>query len=167
MTDKEADDADVDEGQRRRYFRRDNGKVNLTPPAENADWYYLASVDLDNSLDDALAKGDNVGVVTAWEFPLVELPPMTPQRILKLWSVMDGKRWREDVRSKKEPWIGTAIAEVLDLGEDLKRPQRRDLAKVVKTGIGAKWLRVVEDKDDEGKSRNYVQAGQMPKVTAS
>jgi len=45
MTKEEAQGADIDPSQRGFYFRSDNGKANLTPPAERADWFKLVSVD--------------------------------------------------------------------------------------------------------------------------
>jgi hypothetical protein len=43
------------------YFRAFNGKRNFAPPADQSDWYKLESV--------LLRNGDNVGVVTAWQYP--------------------------------------------------------------------------------------------------
>jgi hypothetical protein len=51
----------------RAYFRIQNGKANLAPPADAADWYRLESVDLGNGGGDK--PGDSVGVVTRWTWP--------------------------------------------------------------------------------------------------
>jgi hypothetical protein len=50
-----------DEYERLSYFRVDQGKANTKPPAKKATWHKFESVILDN--------GDNVGVVTPWEYP--------------------------------------------------------------------------------------------------
>lgn len=50
---------------RRYYFRIDNGKANLTPPPDRSAWCKFEGVDLGNSP----TGGDNVGVVTPWEWP--------------------------------------------------------------------------------------------------
>lgn len=50
---------------RRYYFRVDNGKANLTPPPDRSAWHKFEGVDLGN----APGGGDNVGVVTSWEWP--------------------------------------------------------------------------------------------------
>src|SRR4051794_10360994 len=52
---------------RRRYFRVDNGKSNLAPPPDKADWREIVSVPLGNG--PLGADGDYVGVVMAWEPP--------------------------------------------------------------------------------------------------
>src|ERR1700734_2119251 len=54
MTEDEAARAAVEN--RRAYFRVQNGKANLAPPAEGSDWYRIEPV--------ALGNGDSVGVVT-------------------------------------------------------------------------------------------------------
>jgi hypothetical protein len=43
------------------YFRAFNGKRNFAPPADQSDWFKLESV--------VLLNGDDVGVVTAWQYP--------------------------------------------------------------------------------------------------
>ena len=59
MSENEAGQAGVEH--RKWYFRVDNGKANLTPPVDKAEWFKFVSV--------ALANGDNVGVPTSWQFP--------------------------------------------------------------------------------------------------
>ena len=51
----------LDEFERLFYFRVDQGKANTVPPARRATWRKFENVQLPN--------GDNVGVVTAWEYP--------------------------------------------------------------------------------------------------
>ncbi len=65
MTDDEAARAGVE--YRRAYFRVQNGKANLSPPADTAEWYRLLSVDLGNGDPDH--PGDSVGVVAGWNWP--------------------------------------------------------------------------------------------------
>jgi hypothetical protein len=162
MTSKEAEDAGVDETQRRRYFRRDNGKTTLQAPAENADWYYLESVDLENSTD--TEQGDSVGVVTPWEFPEVELPVMTQARILELWEGMkiDLDLWRSDTRAEK--WVGNELAKVLGMPERLDGKQKATVAKLVKNGIEEGWLQLYPRTDKHGHRKTYVKPGQLPAV---
>jgi len=51
----------LDEFERLYYFRVDQGKANTVPPARKATWRKFENVEL--------ANGDNVGVVTPWEYP--------------------------------------------------------------------------------------------------
>jgi hypothetical protein len=55
----------IDEAERRRYFSAGDDKHNRAP-AENADWYRLASVDLGNG---QLGCGDSIGVAEPWSPP--------------------------------------------------------------------------------------------------
>ena len=59
MSKSEADKAGIDDVDRRLHFRIDRGKANMAPPRPQ--WHKFESVDLPN--------GDNVGVVTAWQYP--------------------------------------------------------------------------------------------------
>jgi RecA-family ATPase len=57
----EAREVGIEEQQRAFYFRVDRGKANYLPPAVKATWRKFENVELLN--------GDQVGVVTVWEFP--------------------------------------------------------------------------------------------------
>jgi AAA domain/Bifunctional DNA primase/polymerase, N-terminal len=67
MTDSQAKRLRIKPEDRRRYFRVDNGKSNMQPPAKSADWYLLKSQALGNTTDKY--PEDFVGVVTAWKPP--------------------------------------------------------------------------------------------------
>ncbi|MBL8773896.1 MAG: AAA family ATPase [Phenylobacterium sp.] len=58
---------------RRYYFRVDNGKANLTPPPDRSAWFKFEGVDLGN--------GDNVGVVTSWDWPEDSAPRHAPAKL--------------------------------------------------------------------------------------
>jgi AAA domain len=119
MSKEEAEAAGVDEGQRRAYFRVDNGKANLAPPMEKAKWLKFVSVPLANGTEE-LALGDSIGVVTAWQMPSA-FDGMTTADLLRVQKTIDAGEWREDVRSAD--WAGKAVAEVLGL--DLSEPKTR------------------------------------------
>jgi len=53
----------VKERDRKRYFRvDDDGKANMTAPAEAATWFRLVSVPLENDVAHTGALGDEIGV---------------------------------------------------------------------------------------------------------
>jgi hypothetical protein len=56
------------ESERRLYFRIDNGKQNMRPPADKAEWRKLVSVGLENATQED--QEDWVGVATKWEMSL-------------------------------------------------------------------------------------------------
>ena len=79
MTAPEAEVAGIDEAHKWRYFRVDNGKANLGPPAEYADWFKIVSVDVGvplNFEDDE----DTTGVVTAFAYDSAGASVLLPSR---------------------------------------------------------------------------------------
>jgi Bifunctional DNA primase/polymerase, N-terminal/AAA domain len=115
MTKQEAEDAGIEDAWR--YFRIDNGKANMAPPPEKADWYKLASITLDN--------GDNVGAVTAWTWPN-PFEGVTAQDLRAAQKeVSEGGPWR--VNSQADNWIGKPVAKALKLDayKDKDRPPDR------------------------------------------
>jgi AAA domain len=118
MNQEEAGQAGVVE-QRWRYFRNDKageGKANMSAPPEHADWLKLESVDLGN--------GDNVGVVTAWQWPS-PFEGITVQHLRAAQkAVSEGGSWR--AHAQADAWVGKPIAKALNL--EVNKPA--DRAKV-------------------------------------
>ena len=169
MTVKEAEDAEIDERERRSYFRADIGKANLTRPAEQADWFKLVSVDLENPGPDAdWDAGDSVGVVTAWEYPQVDQPVVNAADIRRAQdAIRAGGPWRADQRSKNEPWVGAPVARALGLPDLLSKNEKRAVAKVVDEWLRAGLLKRVEGRDGHRDAHAYIEAGNEPVVPAS
>jgi hypothetical protein len=99
------------------FFRCFNGKRNFAPPVENSDWYMFVSVCLKNAPFDLNGTGeiggDSMGVATPWEYPEMEQPDVTGEKLLRIIELMKaGGPWRNDNRSTKERWVGHAIAEL-------------------------------------------------------
>jgi hypothetical protein len=85
MTEDQAAKAGVEN--HRLYFRAINDKANLQPPADASDWFKLISVNLNNG--PMRGPGDNVGVVTAWQWP-----DALSKRWQQLSAAIDGARIR-------------------------------------------------------------------------
>ena len=64
----------------RLYFRVDNGKANMAPPSDAADWYRLEGVPLGNGTGER--PQDEIGVVVPWTPPAIDdgLPEDAPAR---------------------------------------------------------------------------------------
>lgn len=168
MTAREADDAEIEESERRLHFRCDRGKANLTPPAESADWFKLVSVDLENGplvINGMSFGGDEVGVVTAWEYPQIDAPVIASSDIERAQAAIKaGGPWRADQRAKKEPWVGIPIAQAL--GFDLRsKPDKKVVAKLVNDWLMAGLLKRVDRHDSHYEARAYVEAGAKPVVS--
>jgi hypothetical protein len=130
MTTDEATAAQVKPEQRKSYFRADDGKANMAPPAENATWFKIVSIGLGNH--EVFELGDFVGVVTSWALPGVFVG-VTTVDLPKVQAAIDGGSWAKNAGA--EDWAGYAIAKVLEIDLD------DDGAKVRVTKLLKAWLK--------------------------
>jgi hypothetical protein len=122
-----------DEKHYRRYFRVFSGKRNFAPHIENSDWFYIASVDLDNA-PDSLSDGDSIGVVETWSVSEAQIEALSPETIDKIKQAVADGEWREDVRAAM--WVGKAVAPILGLDPDEEQEKvRRAIKKLTKDGV--------------------------------
>jgi hypothetical protein len=167
MSQSEATGASIEANERRRYVRADDGKTNLTRPAEFSTWYKMISVDLENTGPDADwdEKGDNIGVLTSWSYPKSEPPLVSMADITRAQSeIKAGGPWRADQRSKREPWVGLAIAKALCLNLD-EGANRRKILKLIEDWLKAGYLRPVAGNERRGvrsEPHTYIEAGRAP-----
>ena len=146
MTKDEAKNAFLEEATAWRYFRIDNGKANMAPPAEKAQWYRLASV--------ALANGDDVGAATDWAWPNA-FEGVNPHELrLAQKAVSEGGPWRENHQAKM--WVGKPIAAALGL--DPVRDRKRILT-ILSTWIENEMFVVVSGKGDDRHQTSFVEVG--------
>ena len=148
MTPDEAKRAGVEN--HREYFNRENGKANMSPPAEGKNWFRILSVNLGNGVND---EGDSVGVVTAWEWP-DPLSGVTGADFERAATIIRSGRWRENAQAND--WVGKAVAKALSL--DLGRKQdRAKVSGLVKIWIDAGSLVVVDGSDEKRNPRKFVE----------
>jgi hypothetical protein len=69
MTGDEAKTFGVPEKDRKRFIRLDSAKVNITPPAAEAQWFELISVPIGNTSNPLYPSGDSIQVVKCWKPP--------------------------------------------------------------------------------------------------
>jgi hypothetical protein len=119
------------EGHRRSYFKVEDGKANLFPPSEAAEWYHLQSVPLGNGPPNLPPGegGDKIGVVTPWKWP-DHLAGLTGRDFEKVANVIRGGSWKASPQAIA--WVGHAVAKALSLSVV------RDKAKI--TGMLKLWL---------------------------
>lgn len=153
MSEAEAAKAGIE--RRRSYFRVDDGKSNLTPPMDNAQWYRLASATLKNG--PLGIDGDDVGVVTSWTMP-DPMATMTVDQLYAVQTAVAAGRWRES--SQAQDWVGRAVARVLGLDVDLPADKAR-IKTFLKTWIRSGALVVVQDRDEHHRQRAYVIVGNL------
>jgi hypothetical protein len=144
--------AEVGVENHRFYFSLQNGKGNMAPPPNKADWFKLASVTLGNGRG-LYPEGDHVAVVEAWKFP-DPAAAITALDFDKAAAMIRSGSWRLDWQC--ENWVGVAVANALDL--DLDKPTEK---ATVKAAIGM-WLRsgslvVVERRDAKRMLKKHVE----------
>jgi len=154
MTSEEAKKAGVEN--RRSCFRVNNGKSNMSPSSENATWFHMQSVDLENR--GRYQDGDSIGVVTEWKWP-DPLEDVTAKDLQAVLQAVGAGRWRESPQAKD--WVGRAVAETLDLDveDEHAKAKIKGLLKIwIKNGA----LAVVEGKDEKRMDRKFVEVGLAP-----
>ena len=97
MSREQAEAAGVPHEERRSYFRVDNGKANMTPPMEKAEWRKFVSEPLDNGTQED--PGDWVGVVTKWELP-DPFDGAGSGDLAKVQAKIETGAWAKDPRQK-------------------------------------------------------------------
>jgi hypothetical protein len=133
MTKDEAKNAFLEEATAWRYYRIDNGKANMAPPPESAQWYKLASVSLPN--------GDEVGAAIAWTWPNA-FENVNPHNLrMAQQAVSEGGPWRANHQAKM--WVGKPIAKALGL--DAVKDRKRIIA-ILNTWISNDMFVVVDGK---------------------
>jgi AAA domain/Primase C terminal 2 (PriCT-2)/RepB DNA-primase from phage plasmid len=154
MSKEEAEKVGIKPEQRRRYFRVDDGKTNMKPPAETVDWRQLVSVPLDNPTEDT--EGDWVGVLTAWKMPGA-LEGITANDLLNVQKHIAEGKWREDPRAAA--WAGKAVAKTLGL--DVREPPvRKRIQGMIRVWLGTGALRIVTGQDETRHEREFVEVGE-------
>jgi hypothetical protein len=158
MTTDEAPAAQVRESDRKRYFRvDDDGKANMTAPAEAATWFKLVSVPLYNNPADPNDYGDVIGVATSWQLPGV-FSGLPPDALARVQVKIDSADWGYDPRSGD--WAGKAIASALDL--DLSDKGQKERVKgLLQAWVNSKALKVLQKPSPttRGRDRDAVVVG--------
>ncbi len=132
--------------ERRRLFTVQDDKHNRAP-AEKAEWYRMASVDLGNFDGE---HSDNVGVVTCWT-PPDAFEGVTTTHLRKVQAIVASGEFRES--SQAGNWVGTAVASVLGLSADKHaKADRQRISNILSEWLGNGALRV-DRRTDAAKGR--------------
>lgn len=137
---------------RRRYISVADDKTNRAP-AEKADWYRLASVDLGNGLMDGAAPGDSMGVAEPWKVP-DPFDNITASHLAAVQSAIAAGEWKEHHTAKD--WVGIEIARTLGLDDEDKAVRAR-VKLMLKAWITEGALKVIEKQDKNRQWKNFVE----------
>ncbi|MEM9376192.1 MAG: AAA family ATPase [Pseudomonadota bacterium] len=131
MTKEEAEQAELELGQHRQFFRLNRDKANLAPAEHERQWMQIVSVYPQGQEDDANAS---VGAVTRWDFPSA-FDGVTVNHLYQFQKAIDGEFPGADVRASD--WAGHDLARVCGLSPDDpadKSKLKRMIAGYEKTG---------------------------------
>jgi len=107
MTKDDAKGADIEEEERRKYFKLGKGdKASMVPYREKAEWYQFDGVDLGNARDGR--KSDDVGVVKAWAYPELT-DDVPPAALARFQGFLAAASYKES--SQAENWAGHAAVD--------------------------------------------------------
>jgi hypothetical protein len=148
MDQKEAARLGIPDEDRRNYIRVSNDKSNRAP-AEQGDWYRLASVRLANG---GAEGGDSVGVVEHWAPPEISAIFDHATRA-KIQAEITSGDWRAHISAAD--WAGNAIARVI--GANIAVPaDRKRVAALLKDMLAKGQLRVEQRQDASRHMRDFI-----------
>ena len=101
-----------------------------------------------------LGNGDDVGVVTNWEWPDA-MEGVTNDDFERVAAVIRGGRWR--AHHSANDWVGHAVAGALNLDADNPH-DRAKINGMLKSWLATGELQVVEAQDAERKKKQFIVA---------
>ena len=151
----------AEDKERRRLFTVQDDKANRAP-AEDAQWFRLASQNVDNATgqDDPYGdEGDSVGVVTRWT-PPDAFDGVTTDHLRQVQHAVAAGTWKES--SQANNWVGIAVAEVMGLDADKNaKADRARINALLRQWIASGALRLVERRcPDKRENKKFVEVGE-------
>jgi len=138
MSEQQAAEWGIEE--RRLFFRVDNGKANLAPPASRAKWQQLMDIDLENGTS---GFSDRVGVPAAWEPPSA-FESVTNADIHAIQQRVSTGEYRASEQASA--WVGYAVAEVLRWDISSTKDKAR-VKSLLKAWLAGGVLRIEQRQD--------------------
>jgi hypothetical protein len=146
MNDEEAERLGIPDAERRRCISVGDDKHNRAP-AEKADWYRLASVDLGN--------GDSIAVAEPWKLP-DPFDDVRPGDLYRVQQAIADGEWRKDAQAAA--WAGKAVATVM--GWDASdRAVKGKIKSLLSTWVANGALRIECRPDRKRESKEWVVVG--------
>lgn len=145
----------AEDRERRRLFTVQDDKANRAP-AEDAQWFRLASQDVANSTganDPFGEEGDSVGVVTRW-YPPDPFEGITVDHLRRVQAVVAAGEYK--AHHTATDWVGNAVAEALTL--DVKGDRAR-INKLIAAWVENDALRVEERRDQNRQMKKFMVVG--------
>ena len=136
---------------RRLYFRTDDGKANLSPPADSATWFKMEGVSLGNG--GPVGLGDSVGVVTSWT-PPDQTAGLSYADLVKARAAISSGIFKAS--DQAAAWAGYPIGEALGIDATTAKGKAQ-IKDAIKMWIRSKQFEVVKDVDpSDRRTRDFL-----------
>ncbi len=122
MTKEEAEQAELEIGQHRQFFRLNRDKANLAPAEFERQWMQIVSVFPEGKEDDPHAS---IGAVRRWEYPSV-YEGVTVEHLRQFQRAIDGKNPGANPRAAD--WAGHTLASICGMSPDDKSDRKKLVA---------------------------------------
>jgi hypothetical protein len=159
MTEDEAESLGIPADDRLQYVRLDDAKANLAKRAGKARWFRLSEVTLDNA-QEPYQRGDEVGVVEAWE------PPSVWDGMADANGILDriaagpepGELYTDSRRHPATRWAGNIVIQELGCSPD-------QAANVISTWMANGVLEVASYENGNRKERRGLRVNNVRRPT--
>lgn len=152
-----AEELQIQECDRKRYFSVYDDKNNKAPPAAMAEWYEFVGIGLGNGDVGTEGPEDNVGALKRWSPPDV-FGGVTSRQLLNIQKLINEQPQNARKHSASNKWVGRIIAHVLDLNLDTRGVDAR-IKKMIGTWLSTGALRTVDLANEKREVVSYVEVG--------
>lgn len=160
MSKEAAEQFNIEECDRKRYFSVYDDKNNKAPPAVNAEWYEFVGIGLGNG--DDTGPEDNIGAVQRWRAPDA-FGGVTARQLYNIQRMIDDNPLKARKHSKARDWVGKIVAHVLDRNLDDTGEARR-IETMIRTWLSNGALKTVEKLDETRQQREFIEVGRWAEV---
>jgi hypothetical protein len=157
MSKEAAEELQIEECDRKRYFSVYDDKNNKAPPAVSAEWYEFVSVGLGNADVGSDGPEDDIGAIQRWSAPNV-FGGVTSRQLYHIQTLIEKNPNQARKHSTANQWVGKLVARVLDWNLDEKGTEAR-IKKMVSTWLATGALRTVERLNEKRETVPYVEVG--------
>lgn len=156
MTKETAQEFQIPECDRRRYFSVFDDKNNKAPPAAQAEWYEFVGVGLGNG--DDTGPEDNIGALQRWEAPNT-FGGVKARQLRQIQEQIQLHPERARKHSASPMWVGKLVAFVLDRNPD-DPSEKQAISKMVLTWLANGALKTVERTNSKRETKEFVEVGE-------
>lgn len=136
----------------------DDGKNNMSPPADRTVWRKMVNVDLWNG-----DYRERVGVATNYEFPDIA-DSAGPEDLLQVQQAIAESKEPLRAHYNATNWVGYAVATALGI-DITEQPGKQRVLALVNAWVGTGFFKKVERNDGRmGRKVKYIEVGEWAEI---